>query len=300
MPDNAMLLELNDIKVAIDGEEAVRSSSFSIPEGSVAALIGESGSGKTLTAKAIAGILPERAVRFGSIKFCGKELTERNITGMRGKEIVYVFQDASASLNPVYRIEKQLRRIVKTADADNMLKAFGLAGKGRLYPFELSGGMQMRAVLMMAAALSPKILIADEITASLDSRSASSVMEMLMTLRRKDGSMLIITHDISIAEKYADYIAVMYAGETIEEGKAADVLGNPLHPYTAALIRCSKFLKDAAGRFYTIDTAQEGKENTGGCAYDVNCRRACGGSISWLDFNGHKVRCSNPLPFYGK
>ena len=295
-----MLLELNDIKIAIDGEEAVRSSTFSIPEGSVTALIGGSGSGKTLTAKAIAGILPERAVRSGSIRFCGEDVTERNIAGIRGKGIAYVFQDASASLNPVYRIEKQLRRIVKTADAGNMLKAFGLEGKGRLYPFELSGGMQMRAVLMMAASLSPKLLIADELTASLDSRNASSVMEMLLSSRRKDGSMLIITHDISIAGRYADYIVVMHAGETVEEGKAAEVLGNPLHPYTAALIRCSKFTKAPDGRFHTIDEEPAGKAIAGGCAYGGHCRRACGGSISWLDLSGHKVRCSNPLPFQVK
>ena len=296
-----MLLVLRDLSIRIKEEEAVRASSFSVPEGSVTALIGESGSGKTLTALAIAGLLPPEAETSGTITFCGEALDEGRIDKIRGRGISYVFQDPSSALNPVYTIEKQLRRIERSIDIEETLGKFALEGKGRSYPFELSGGMQMRAELMIASGLRPKLLIADEITASLDGKTASSIMNLLISSRKGKQAILFITHDISIAERYSDRIVVMHSGESVEEGSTEDVISHPFHPYTEALIRCSRLERMDDGRFFTIEGSMPSPAaRPDGCTYKDRCDIACSGRCSWMDIDGHRVKCSHPLSFAAK
>lgn len=295
-----MLLELRKLSITIDSCRIVQDASFTVPEGSITALIGESGSGKTLTAMAVSGLLRKNAAVSGSILLDGKPIDAASLGSLRGRTIATVFQDAASALNPVYTIEKQLRRADRNADVSAMLSSFGLAGKGRCYPFELSGGMQMRAEIMIASALSPRLLIADEITASLDERTASSIMDLIVSGKEKDSAVLIITHDISIARKYAENIVVMHAGESVEHGKKDDVLDHPLHPYTQALLRCSR-LEKADGRFYAIERPMPHPSERGStCTYRNRCSKECSAEHSWIDINGHFVKCLHPLSFSAK
>ena len=291
-----MVLETRDLSIKIRGEEAVRSSSFSIPEGSITALIGESGSGKSLTACAVAGLLPDGASLSGEIIFRGEALNPSRIRELRGRYIAYVFQDAAAALNPVYTIGKQLRRILRKRETEGWLGRAGLGGKGKSYPFELSGGMQMRAELMMALSLSPALLIADEITASLDSGTAEAIMALVMKRKEEGCATLLITHDISMAARYSDRIAVMHAGETVEEGSSGEVLGHPLHPYTRALMESQRLEKDENGRFFTIPGRMpDPGRRPEGCTFRERCGEKCEERPSWRGDENHRVRCLHPL-----
>ena len=294
-----MHLEIEDLRITIEGEEAVRSSSFSVPEGSITALIGESGGGKSLTAKAIAGLMPRRAKAEGHILLDGQDLlamSERERDGLRGKGIAYVFQDAAASLNPVYTISRQLSRITKKKDNSAALRSFGLEGSGGKYPFELSGGMQMRAELMLASSLSPALLIADEITAALDNASVLSILTLLRRGKPHDGSILLITHDIRRAAAIADRIVVMHAGVTVEEGDRDEVLLHPMHPYTEALLRCSRLERTAEGELWAIPgTMPLPGERIEGCTFRTRCPSSCQDTPAWQGTSHHRARCSHPL-----
>ena len=293
-----MLLTVNDLKIAIGKEEAVRSSSFSVPSGSITALIGESGSGKSLTGMAVASILPHYAHPEGSIVFDGQNilaLTEKEKESIRGKGIVYVFQDASAALNPVYTIGHQLKRAAGRKDNSSLFKAFGLEGKENSYPFELSGGLRMRAELMIASAVSPRLLIADEITAGMDSVTARSVLELLRDRRKDDQSVLLITHDIRRASAFADRIVVMHAGETVEEGDAEEVLQNPGHPYTAALLRSSRLEVTENNELWTIKgTMPLPSQRPEGCTFRNRCPVQCTDEAVWHNDGKTRVRCAHP------
>ena len=287
-----MLLEVQELSISIGKEEAVRSSSFSVPDTGITALIGESGSGKSLTALAISSLLPPGAAWRGRILFDGSPLDE----SLRGKGISYVFQDAASALNPVYTLEKQLKRIDRNVDAERMLRAFGLEGAGHLYPFQLSGGMQMRSELMLSSALSPRLLIADEITAALDNASALSILTLLRRGKPHDGSILLITHDIRRAAAIADRIVVMHAGVTVEEGDRDEVLLHPMHPYTEALLRCSRLERTAEGELWAIPgTMPLPGERIEGCTFRTRCPSPCQDTPSWQGTSHHRARCSHPL-----
>ncbi len=294
-----MHLKIEDLRITIEGEEAVRSSSFSVPEGSITALIGESGGGKSLTAKAIAGLLPHRARAEGMILFDSQDLlamSERDRDRLRGRGIAYVFQDAAASLNPVYTIGQQLSRITGHKDSSGIIRSFGLEGSDGKYPFELSGGMQMRAELMLASSLSPALLIADEITAPLDNASASSILALLSRSRPEGGSILLITHDIRRAAAAADRIVVMHAGVTVEEGGKAEVLSHPMHPYTQALLRCSRLEATGEGKLWTIPGSMPlPGERIEGCTFRSRCPFPCCDAPQWQGSGQHRVRCTHPL-----
>ena len=289
-----MLLEVQELSISIGKEEAVRSSSFSVPDTGITALIGESGSGKSLTALAISSLLPPGATWRGRILFDGRPVDE----SLRGKGISYVFQDAASALNPVYTLEKQLKRIDRNVDAERMLRAFGLEGAGHLYPFQLSGGMQMRSELMLSSALPPRLLIADEITAALDGKTAAAIMDILSSLSRSGTAILLITHDIGVARAYADRIAVMHAGETVEEGDAGKVLSSPLHPYTEALLMCADMEKGKDGLFRTIEPAMPAiGERPEGCTYSKRCPHPCTETARWIGNASHRARCCHPSKY---
>lgn len=213
------------IAFALDGAKSVpvRDASFSVPENGRVALVGESGSGKTLTALAL-GNLVERAEISGEI---------------RGKaRISYIFQNPMQSLDPVMRIGKQIRENAADRDAEALLESVGLPREcGRKYPCELSGGQQQRAMIAMALAMKPDLLVADEPTTALDVTTQKEVLDLVSRVADERGmAVLLITHNLGLVARYSSFVNVMYAGEIVERGQTREVLGNPRHPYTAGLI----------------------------------------------------------------
>ena len=153
----------------------------------------------------------------------------------------------------------------------------------------------MRSELMLSSALSPRLLIADEITAALDGKTAAAIMDILSSLSRRGTAILLITHDIGIARAYADRIAVMHAGETVEEGDAGKVLSSPLHPYTEALLMCADMEMGKDGLFRTIEPAMPAiGERPEGCTYSKRCPHPCTETARWIGNASHRARCCYP------
>ena len=237
----------------------VRGVSLSLASGETLALVGESGSGKTLTGLALMGLLPPTmTIVDGSIRFVDRagrtrdltRLPEAEMRRLRGNEIAMVFQDPSASLNPVHRVGDQVaegiraHRDISRADAAaqavGLLRDVGLPDpqqRARAYPHELSGGQRQRAMIASAVANAPRLLIADEPTTALDVTIQAQILDLLAALKAKgDMGLIFITHNLAVVSEIADRVCVMYAGEIVEEGPVAEVFASPRHPYTAALI----------------------------------------------------------------
>ncbi|NLD59764.1 MAG: ABC transporter ATP-binding protein [Clostridiales bacterium] len=254
-PEN--IAEFDDLRVrfASDGgvARAVDGLSLDIPRGNTVGLVGESGCGKSVAALTMMGLLPE-GVASGAIRFQGgagtvdlAAMPERARAKLRGAEIAMVFQEPMTSLNPVLRIGAQLGDAVRLLGlsraevrgrVEELLARVGVpAGVAGMYPHELSGGMRQRALIALALARGPKLLIADEPTTALDATIQMQILDLLSELRDGSGlSMLLISHDLGVIAEMADEVAVMYAGRAVERGNARDVLKHPAHPYTAGLI----------------------------------------------------------------
>lgn len=265
MPESAAILSVRNLCVDFSSRghvsPVVRSISFDLNAGEILAIVGESGSGKSVTSQALTGLLPEApacAVR-GSVKLDGKEilgLRERDLRKIRGKEIAYIFQDPLSSLNPTYPVGWQIEEMLKIHEPKmasrerrervaEVLEAVGIrADLANAFPHEFSGGMQQRAMIAMALAASPKILIADEPTTALDVTIQKQIMNLLLELRERFGmSILLITHNFGIVAEIADRVCVFYRGVKVEEGNARAVITNPQHAYTRALLACVPRLK---------------------------------------------------------
>ncbi|HUZ65653.1 MAG TPA: dipeptide/oligopeptide/nickel ABC transporter permease/ATP-binding protein [Acetobacteraceae bacterium] len=232
----------------------VRDLSLSVAAGQTLAIVGESGSGKSLTGLAVMGLLPPAArVTAGRVLLRKEELLglpEAALRRLRGAAMAMVFQDPMSSLNPVHRVGDQIAEAITAhqrlgpraarARAVGLLRRVGIADpvrRARAYPHELSGGMRQRVMIAMAIANDPVLLIADEPTTALDVTIQAQVLDLLADLRRESGMALVfITHSLPVVAEIADRVAVMYAGEVVEEGAAAALLTAPRHPYTAALI----------------------------------------------------------------
>ena len=253
------LLEVGGLVVGFPGAAGawcrpVDAVEFSITPGEAVALVGASGSGKSLTALALVGLLPPHGrILEGTIRFDGTDLArapELVLRQMRGRRIGMVFQDPLASLNPVRTIGGQLREALMAhraltrdaahAEALHLLGAVGLGDDpARLgaWPHQLSGGQRQRALLAMALAGAPDLLVADEPTSALDTSVQAEILALLATLRRERGlALLLITHDLAVAGTQADRILVMERGRIVEHGPAVEVLTNPQHAYTRALV----------------------------------------------------------------
>ncbi|HWX19542.1 MAG TPA: ABC transporter ATP-binding protein [Candidatus Binatia bacterium] len=251
------LLEIKDLKLDFRSGEAtlraVDGVSFSLNAGETVCLVGESGCGKTVTALSIARLVPSPPGQYagGEILLEGRDvlkMSNRELREIRGRVVSYVFQEPGASLNPVLRVGSQIKEALKlhrphqAADAEiiRLLKLVGIAApESRLknYPFEMSGGMQQRVMLAMALASGPKLLVADEPTTALDVTIQAQILELLNDLKQRLGmAILLITHNLGIVGEMADRVAVMYAGQIVELAPSGDLLRQPLHPYTRALI----------------------------------------------------------------
>lgn len=275
MSSNTPLLQINDLRIQFRTEsgvtDAVRGVSFKLEKGEALAIVGESGSGKSVTALALTRLLstPPAEFKSGEILFEGRDilkLSPQELRKVRGGGIAYVFQEPSTSLNPVYSIRSQIaeairlhRPEVKDVDAEivNWLDAVGIvnpAQRMKDYPHQLSGGMQQRAMIAMALSCQPRLLVADEPTTALDVTIQAQILTQLRELRQKfDMSLILITHNFAIIRNLCDKVAVMFRGEIVEYGTAEEVLRNPQHPYTRALINCIPKLGMQQERLNTID-----------------------------------------------
>ncbi|MEO6847514.1 MAG: ABC transporter ATP-binding protein [Chthoniobacterales bacterium] len=251
--------------------DAVKNISLDLNKGETLALVGESGSGKSVTALALTRLLPEPPAHYlnGTILWKDRNVLTMNPTELRkirGGKIAYIFQEPSTSLNPVFTIRNQIaealrlhRPEVKNIDEEiiRALTAVGIVEpKLRLhdYPHQLSGGMQQRVMIAMALSCHPEILVADEPTTALDVTIQAQIMQELKQLRKQFGTaILLITHNFGIVKGFADRVAVMYRGQIVETGATDEVLNNPQHPYTKALIACIPKLGAHRKRLPTID-----------------------------------------------
>jgi len=257
------LLVVDRLKVYYDLPKglvrAVDDVSFSLLKGEVLGVAGESGSGKTTLGQAIAGLVkPPGRVYGGRILYKGRnllELSEREWRELRGREIGVIFQDPNTYLNPVYPVGFQVAEAIEAHNGGSAKKflqaAVELLRKVKIadapsraanYPFQLSGGMKQRVLTSIAIANKPELLIADEPTSALDVTVQAEVIELLMELRKELGSsLLFITHDIPLLLEVSDRIIVMYAGKLVEMGRADEIAGDPLHPYTRGLLQSVKY-----------------------------------------------------------
>ena len=271
------LLEIRNLGIHFHTEngvvEAVKGISLKLEKGETLAIVGESGSGKSVTGLALTRLLPEPPARYvsGEILLDGRDVLKMKgdeLRKLRGKRIAYVFQEPSTSLNPVFTIRSQIaealklhRPEVKDIDAE-ILKNLDLVGitnpAQRLhdYPHQLSGGMQQRVMIAMALACQPDLLVADEPTTALDVTIQAQIMDQFRDLRSKlHMAVILITHNFGIISNFADKVAVMFRGKIVEYGPTAEVLSNPQHAYTKALIQCIPRLGARQHRLVTIDHA---------------------------------------------
>ena len=270
------ILSIENLRVSFPSKDgkvrAARGVTFDIFEGETLALVGESGSGKSVTGKTLMGILPPSAcVESGKIIFEDKDLTklkEKEWRSIRGKKIAMVFQDATACLNPIVKVGKQIVEGILSsgkqskADAKNLalklMKEVGIENAQERfyqYPFEFSGGMRQRIVIAIALALNPDVLICDEPTTALDVTIQSQILELIKRLKKERNlSVLFITHDLGVVASMADRVAVMYAGKIVEYGNVREIFYQPKHPYTWALLSSSPDLA-TKGKLETIGGA---------------------------------------------
>jgi peptide/nickel transport system ATP-binding protein len=254
------LLEVKDLTVDIPLIEGilhpVRGISFSIDKGETLCIVGESGCGKSLTSLAIMGLLPKRARRRASVLRVGdldvSNASRREMANVRGNKMAMIFQEPMTSLNPAYTIGNQLEegllrhnRVSRKEARERaiyLLEKVGITGAaGRLkqYPHQLSGGLRQRVMIAMALMCGPGLIIADEPTTALDVTIQAQILLLLAELQREfQMGLLLITHDLGVVARVADRVAVMYAGQIVEQGTAEEVFERPLHPYTRGLMAC--------------------------------------------------------------
>jgi ABC-type glutathione transport system ATPase component len=244
------MLDVKDLSIVIDGTAILKGSSFFIPKGKITAMIGESGSGKSMTVAALLRMLPGGARVSGAIRYKDADLLEATTEEMgaiRKKEFFTIFQDAMNSFNPSVKMERQLYAFSAGRVGDDQegfrKKMKGIFGRLSLsadivdrYPFELSGGMLQRCMIACALYVKPALLIADEPTSALDRVVQKEFLKWLRLLNESGTTVLMITHDLDIATDVADEMIVMLKGEIVETGRVSDVLARPTHAYTKRLL----------------------------------------------------------------
>ncbi|MGW7318435.1 ABC transporter ATP-binding protein [Streptomyces sp. NPDC054854] len=293
-----MLLEVRDLHVEFktrDGvAKAVNGVNYSVDEGETLAVLGESGSGKSVTAQAVMGILdtPPGRIAGGEILFQGKDLLkmkEEERRRIRGAKMAMIFQDALSSLNPVVSVGAQLGEMYEVhrgmSRKDSRAKAVELmdrvkipAAKERVgdYPHQFSGGMRQRIMIAMAMALEPSLIIADEPTTALDVTVQAQVMDLLAELQRElNMGLILITHDLGVVADVADKIAVMYAGRIVEAAPVHAIYGAPAHPYTRGLLDSIPRLDQKGQELYAIKGLPPNLlAIPPGCAFNPRCPMA--------------------------
>ena len=268
----ADILKVEDLHVSFDtyaGEvHSVRGVSFTVGEGEVLAIVGESGCGKSVTAQTIMKLnpMPPARIKEGSINLCGEDIVaadEKKMQNIRGRLVSMIFQDPMTCLNPTMKVGKQLteaicqHRKLSRGEAKKeavrlleMVQIPNAAERAEQYPHEFSGGMRQRAMIAMAMSCEPKLLVADEPTTALDVTIQAQIMKLMAQVREKTGTAIIlITHDLGVVANLADRVAVMYAGKVVETGTVEDIFYRAKHPYTQALLKSLP----------TVDTSRDEK-----------------------------------------
>jgi len=267
------LVEIKNLNIRFTGERtvhAVNDLSFTLGEGEVLGLLGESGSGKSVTLRALMRLLPNKRTQIsGSVRVLGRDvlkLNEEELSAFRGQTVSMIFQEPALALDPVYTIGAQIAETVMRHEGkshtDAMARALEMlevvripSAKRRLeaYPHELSGGMRQRAMIALALACKPKILLADEPTTALDATVQIQILLLLRELQREFGmSVIFVTHDIGVAIEICDRVAVMYAGEIVEQGSLRQIVRTPIHPYAKGLLASTVHGASRGQRLETI------------------------------------------------
>ncbi len=286
-------LVLEDLRVSLrNGTPLLRGVDLEVNAGEGLALLGESGSGKSLTAQAVMGLLPATCTVEGRIESDGldlRSLTPRQMQSVRGARIGLVFQDSLSALNPVHRVGAQIGEALRIREGLSRAQAKDRAlelmrqvripdaeARYRSYPHQFSGGMRQRVAIAIALAQSPRILIADEPTTALDPTVQLQILHLLKSLQEQLGmGLILITHDLKAAAAIADRVAVMYAGRIVETGPTRSLLASPQHPYTAALLRAIPSRSRRAGQLDILPGGPpELTAGLTGCPFRFRCSDA--------------------------
>jgi len=288
------LLEITGLSIRFtspsSNNRVVEDVSFAIQPGQVLAVVGESGCGKSVTSLSIMRLLDPAVARVeGAIRFAGRDLlalSERQMRGVRGNDIAMIFQEPMTSLNPAYTIGEQIVEAIRQHSdipaAEAWRRAVALLDsvampdperRVREYPHRLSGGMRQRAMVAMALACDPRLLIADEPTTALDVTIQAEILDLLSAIRDKTGTaILLITHDLGVVAELADAVLVMYAGQVMERGRAADLFSDPQHPYTIGLMSSAPDVGTSARRLPAIPGwVPPAGDRPDGCVFHPRC-----------------------------
>ena len=325
IPEGHHLLEVDDLHMFFHTKDgvvkAVNGVSYTLDRGETLGVVGESGSGKSVTAMTIMGLIdmPPGKIEGGDVLYRGKSLlqmSEREMQTVRGNDIAMIFQDPMTALNPVYRVGDQIgeplrihRGYSKKDAVDRAAELLSMVGipnaeqRVKEYPHEFSGGMRQRAMIAMALACDPDILIADEPTTALDVTIQAQIIELMQEMQEQNGNAIImITHDLGVVADIADKIMVMYAGNPVEFGTADDIFYNPIHPYTWGLMRSipeqvtdeKKPLTPIKGNPPSLVTLPKGCSFSPRCPYATDlCRNEVPKTYTLPD--GHYSKCHYAL-----
>ena len=313
------LLTISDLTIAFTGDtgthEVTDHLSLTLDEGEIVCLVGESGCGKSVTSMSLLGLLgPGGSVKEGSICYEDRDLitlSEKELDQIRGKEISMIFQDPMSSLNPTftigYQIMEGLRIHLGLKKREAWVRAVELLARVGMkepelvmksYPHTLSGGMRQRAIIAMALACNPKLLIADEPTTALDVSVQAQIVELLKKLQKESQmAVLLITHDMGVVSHMADRVLVMYAGQIVEEAEAEELFRHPSHPYTRALLAAIPTTGDSEERKLSSipGMVPENYDTISGCRFADRCpytRQECHQRIGLREISKeHTVRC---------
>lgn len=315
------VLEINNLCTSFFSDKgetpAVDGVDFSIREGEILGIVGESGCGKSVTSLSIMGLLPKPAGKIvnGEILFQGENLvqaSEKRMRAIRGNDIAMIFQEPMTSLNPLFTIGNQLMEAIKIhkkwtkaeakVRAVEILKLVGLPRAEELlneYPHQLSGGMRQRVMIAMAMVCDPKLLIADEPTTALDVTIQAQILRLMKQLNEKmNTAIMLITHDLGVVAEVCDRVIVMYSGKIVEEGTVHNLFKNPKHPYTMGLLKSVPDMRGKRERLYSIpgNVPRPGSMRSG-CRFAPRCEFAfeqCFNENPLLydtETENHRVRC---------
>ena len=316
------ILDVTDLSVRFVNRDldlqVVDGVSFSLAAGEVLCLLGESGSGKTVTMRALLRLLPRYAQIGGRIRLAGHDITtmtERQLEAVRGPVAAMIFQEPMTALDPVFTIGTQIAETIvshegtswsvgrqRALDLLELVQIPSAARRLDAYPHELSGGLRQRAMIALALSCKPALLLADEPTTALDATVQIQILLLLRSLQRELGmATIFVTHDIGVACEVADHIAVMYAGRFMETGPVADVIARPAHPYTAGLLRSTVNEASVGARLASIPGGPPDLASLPlGCGFGPRCdhfQAACAAGIPPMTAAGasRSARCIAPL-----
>jgi peptide/nickel transport system ATP-binding protein len=313
------LLQVSGLNVRLGPLPVLHDLSFTVGAGERVGIIGESGSGKSVTALAVLGLLPEEMTASGDIRLDGEDLlgaSERRLSQLRGNRVSMVFQEPMSALNPLMRVGKQVAEVLRVhrglsrraarARAVELLTRVGLdqpAAQARAFPHQLSGGQRQRAMLAIAIACGPALILADEPTTALDVTVQARVLALLDQLVTADGAALVlISHDLAVVSAACEQLLVMYGGRIVEAGPTGALLGDPRHPYTAGLVATSAAVSPDHGRDgralpAIAGTVPELGAFGDGCVFRSRCARATEACEQAPPLTGgaHRFACWHPV-----